>query len=163
MNDFPGKLNYWINWMVMNRAKMQFYVRVLQILVGLIALVLAWSLGHRQFHLLRVGKKTQGEIVGYTTLRFSTSSANGRTGYLPVVEFQIEDQVVRFTNWLGSSISPTPNQSVPIRYDASHPSLAMIDRPLMNWIPWAPSSMLGAFLILVGIKGLLSSKPALSK
>jgi hypothetical protein len=163
MNDFPAKLNCWINWMVMNPAKVRFYARALQILVGLIALILAWFLGHHQFHLLRVGKKARGEIVGYTTVRFNTSSAIGKTGYLPVVEFQTGDQTVRFTNWLGSSISPTPNQIVSIRYDASHPSLGMIDRPLMNWIPWAPVSMLGAFLILVGIKGLLSSKPAPSK
>ena len=32
---------------------------------------------------------------------------------------------------------------------------AMIDRPVMNWIPWGPTAVVGGFLVLVGIMGLL--------
>jgi hypothetical protein len=43
---------------------------------------------------------------------------------------------------------------VAILYDPANVSLAMIDRPFWNWIPWAPALAMGAFLALVSLKGL---------
>jgi hypothetical protein len=39
-----------------------------------------------------------------------------------------------------------------VLYDPANPSLAMIDRPVWNWLPWAPIFALGLFLVLVAIK-----------
>jgi len=40
-----------------------------------------------------------------------------------------------------------------VLYDPEKPSLAMIDRPVWNWIPWAPTLGVGLFLVFVGIRG----------
>jgi hypothetical protein len=34
----------------------------------------------------------------------------------------------------------------------------MIDRPLRNWIPWAPTFVIGSFLLLVGAMGKLKDR-----
>jgi hypothetical protein len=34
----------------------------------------------------------------------------------------------------------------------------MIDRPVWNWIPWAPTFAVGLFLALVGLKGFFQSR-----
>jgi hypothetical protein len=153
---FTDELSGWIAWMIANRGKLLRYGHGLQILAGLFLLLLGWHMGHTHFHLIRTGTRTQGRIVGSKTAHFRRrGSPIGSAAYLPVVEIQAENRTFRFTNWLGSSISPTLNQIVPVLYDASYPSVAMIDRPVMNWIPWAPISVVGLFLLLVGIKGLL--------
>jgi hypothetical protein len=153
---FLDKLNGWIIWMTANREKLLRYSHGLQILVGLFLLLMGWFMGHTQFHLIGTGTRTQGKIIGSKTEYFRRSeSAMGSTAYMPVVEIQVENRTFRFTNWLGSPISPTLNQIVPVLYDASQPSVAIIDRPVMNWIPWAPISVVGLFLLLVGITGLL--------
>ena len=151
---FPDQINGWITWMLANRATVLRYTRFLQVFIGVILLVLGWHMGHMQFHLIRNGTRTQGKIVGSKTVRPRTGNS-GRTGYMPVVEFQAGDRTQLFTNWLGSSRSPLLNQIVPVLYDAADPSVAMIDRPVMNWIPWGPTSAVGGFLVLVGILGLL--------
>jgi hypothetical protein len=48
-----------------------------------------------------------------------------------------------------------------VLYDPVHPTSAMIDRQVMNWIPWGPTIGVGAFLILVGTIGLVRSARAL--
>jgi len=151
---FPDKLNDWITWMLANKPKVLRYTRMLQVLTGIILLTLGWHFGHMQFHLIRTGTKAQGKIVGSKTVRPRTGNS-GRTGYMPVVEFQAGDRTQLFTNWLGSSRSPLLNRIVPVLYDAADPSVAMIDRPVMNWIPWGPTAAVGGFLVLVGILGLL--------
>ena len=144
----PDQVNGWIIWLRANRGKLLPYMRGLQILVGLAFLLLGWTLGHRQCHLVRSGTRTQGRIVGSSTATFRSGSSGttGTAAYMPVVEFQAAGRTARFTNWLGSSFSPTLNQTVPILYDASDPSVAMIDRPVMNWIPWGPTAAVGGFL-----------------
>jgi len=151
---FPDQLNGWITWMLANRATVLRYTRFLQVFTGVILLLLGWYMGHTHFHLICNGTRTQGKIVGSKTVRPRTGKS-GRTGYMPVVEFQAGDRTQLFTNWLGSSRSPLLNQIVPVLYDAADPSVAMIDRPVMNWIPWGPTAAVGGFLVLVGILGLL--------
>jgi hypothetical protein len=155
---FPDQLNGWINWMLANRAKVLRYTRMLQVFTGVILLMLGWYMGRMQFHLIRTGTRTQGRIVGSQTKRFSTRYSE-KTGYMPVVEFQAGDRTASFTNWLGSSRLPSLNQMVPVLYDAANPTVAMIDRPVMNWIPWGPTALVGSFLVLVGIMGLLKRAP----
>jgi hypothetical protein len=43
-----------------------------------------------------------------------------------------------------------------VLYDPTNPSVAMIDRPVWNWIPWAPTFAVGLFLALAAIKGAFS-------
>jgi hypothetical protein len=50
---------------------------------------------------------------------------------------------------------------VTVLYDPANPTLAMIDRPVYNWIPWGPTFAVGLFLVIVAIKGALRfSSPA---
>ena len=72
---------------------------------------------------------------------------------MPLVEFQAGGHVVRFEDWKGSSSTGALHAPVTVLYDPAAPSLAMIDRPVWNWIPWALTFLLGLFLALVAIKG----------
>lgn len=72
---------------------------------------------------------------------------------MPIVEFQAGDRVVQFQDWLGTKIAGNINVSVIVLYDPVNPSVAMIDRPVWNWIPWTPIFVVGVFLVLVAIKG----------
>jgi len=77
------------------------------------------------------------------------------TAFMPIVEFKLGARTIRFKGWMGSSVAAGLNNPVPVIYDSPAPSLAMIDRPVWNWIPWAPAFVLGLFLVLVAIKGWL--------
>src|SRR6267378_381732 len=119
-----------------NRAILLRYTRGLQILVGFFLLLIGWHIGHAHFGLIRTGTRTQGKIVDSSIEIFTPRSGSGSTSthdaYMPVVEFQVGDRIVRFKDWLGSSTSPTLNQKVPVIYAAANPQVAMIDRSVMN-------------------------------
>jgi hypothetical protein len=70
---------------------------------------------------------------------------------MPIVKFQAGGQDVEFKDWMGTNAAVL-NVRVTVLYDAEKPSLAMIDRPVWNWIPWAPTLGMGLFLILVGVR-----------
>jgi hypothetical protein len=72
---------------------------------------------------------------------------------MPVVEFHTNDRFVQFQDWLGTNVAGNKNVPVMVLYDPANPTEAMIDRPVWNWIPWAPIAVLGLFLLLVSIKG----------
>lgn len=148
-----------IAWMTANRSKVLRYARALQIITGLLFVALAYYMGKNQAHLLRVGVRTEGRIVGYLQHSFQRSGSTTltSTGYMPIVEYRLEDRIVRFQDWLGAGTEGPTNVGVMVLYDATNPSVAMIDRPVWNWLPWAPILAVGAFLLLVGIKGLLTS------
>ena len=76
---------------------------------------------------------------------------------MPIVEFHTSDRFVQFEDWLGSNSTGALYNPVIILYDPANPSLAMIDRPVWNWLPWAPIFALGLFLVLVAIKGAFRS------
>ena len=71
------------------------------------------------------------------------------TAFMPIVEFKLGDRTIRFKDWMGSSVAAGLNNPVPVIYDSSEPSVAMIDRPVRNWIPWAPAFVLALFWVLV--------------
>jgi hypothetical protein len=74
---------------------------------------------------------------------------------MPIVEFHTHDRFIQFEDWLGSNSAGALSNPVIVLYDPANPSLAMIDRPVWNWLPWAPIFALGLFLVLVAIKGAL--------
>ena len=119
-------------------------------------------MGHEHLRLIRSGVRTQGKIVDSKMEGFTTRSRSGSTSshnaHMPIVEFQAGDRTVRFKDWLGSSAAPALNQMVPVIYAREDPPVAMIDRKVMNWIPWAPTLAVGLFLVVVGMKGLISYK-----
>jgi hypothetical protein len=136
------------------------YIFIFQAFAGLLLIGLAYFMGAAHFHLIRAGIRAPGKIVGYKQQYFTGSSgstSSTTTGYMPIVEFQAEDRVVQFQDWLGAKIAGTANVSVMVLYDPVNPSVAMIDRPVWNWIPWAPTFAVGVFLVLVVVRGALRS------
>ncbi len=136
------------------------YIFIFQAFAGLLLIGLGYFMGASHFHLVRVGIRAPGKIVGYKQQYFTSSSgstSSTTTGYMPIVEFQAGDRVVQFQDWLGAKIGGTANVSVTVLYDPVNPSVAMIDRPVWNWIPWAPTFAVGVFLVLVAVRGAFRS------
>jgi len=152
---FPDDL---ISWLKANPQKLKRYAALLQALMGFFLLWFGYFSGRAHFHLIREGVRTQGTIVGHVSEYFRNSGRNSSsTAYMPIVEFRAGDRVIHFKNWLGSPSTGNLHTSVVVLYDPVDPTTAMIDHPVMNWIPWAPCFVLGAFLVLVAIKGSRSS------
>jgi hypothetical protein len=149
-----------VSWMTSNREKVFRYAWIPQLFAGLVFLCLGYLMGHAHFHLIREGVRAPGRIVGYKQQSFRSSSSgtsSTTTGYMPVVEFHTNDRFIQFQDWLGSKIAGNANDPVIVLYDPANPSVAMIDRPAWNWLPWAPILVLGLFLVLVAIKGFFQS------
>jgi hypothetical protein len=145
-------------WMTANKAKILRYAYIPQALAALVFLLLGYFMGHAHFHLIRDGIRAPGTVVDYKQESFRKfSSSVGDTAYMPVVEFMAGDRSVRFEDWKGSGVSGARNQAVTVLYDPLNPSVAMIDRPVWNWIPWAPVFGLGLFLALVAMKAWVAS------
>jgi hypothetical protein len=146
-----------------NRGKILRYAWIPQLLAGLLLLALSHYMGHTHFHLIREGLRAPGRIIGYKQQNFRSSSSESfsTTGYMPIVEFQANDRFIHFQDWLGTSIAGSKNVPVIVLFDPADPSVAMIDRPVWNWLPWAPIFALGLFLVLAAINGFFrSQRPA---
>jgi Protein of unknown function (DUF3592) len=148
-----------ILWMTNNPAKVFHFMRYLQIGFGMILVATAWYVGKTQIHLIREGTRTPGLIVDYEKHynRGPRTSAIRSVSYMPVVEYNLGDRAIRFEDRLGKSLPGALNFPVGVLYDPANPAIAMIDRPLGNWLPWCPLMALGAFLLLAGIASLLRS------
>ena len=132
------------------------YIFIFQAFAGLLLIGLAYFMGAAHIHLIRTGIRAPGKIVGYKQQYFTSSPrdiSSTTTGYMPIVEFQAGDRVVQFQDWLGGKIAETANVSVMVLYDPVNPSVAMIDRLVWNWIPWAPTLAVGVFPVLVAVRG----------
>jgi hypothetical protein len=141
-----------------NREKMLRYTRIAEAVVGLFLLCLGYYIGKDHFHLIRGGMRAPGIIVGYKEQYFPGSDgrpSSGSEAFMPIVKFQADGQDVEFKDWMGTSVA-VKNVRVTVLYDPGKPSLAMIDRPVWNWIPWAPTLGVGLFLLFVGIRGWMS-------
>jgi hypothetical protein len=150
-----------VSWMTNNRAKILRYAWILQLFGALLFLGLGYFMGHTHFHLIRQGVRAPGRIVGYKQETFRNSSSttsSTSTGYMPVVEFHTNDRFVQFEDWLGSGIAGSKNVPVIVLYDPANPTQAMIDRPVWNWIPWAPTFALGFLLLLGAINRFFNSR-----
>ena len=128
--------------------------RTLQLVTGLFFILLGLQLGRVRIALMMDGARTTGRIVAYEQKlmpRTGTSSSH-TLAFMPVVEFRTGTHVARFTDWLGSSVAAARGDSVPVLYRRTRPSVAMIDRRVGNWLPWAPVLALGLFLSLDAVR-----------
>ena len=142
-----------------NREKILRYAWIPQLLTGLFLLGLSYFMGHAHFHLIRQGIRAPGRIIGYEQENFRRSSGSfSTTGYMPIVEFHTNDRFVQFQDWLGSKIAGSKNVPVIVLYDPGNPTRAMIDRPVWNWIPWAPIFGVALLLVLSAINGFFRSR-----
>jgi hypothetical protein len=149
-----------VEWVLANRAKILRYAFVPQLLAAVALLGVAYFTGKTDAHLLFKGAHTRGKIVGFQprqihTYRTPTSTGVfGRTEYFPIVEFEARGALMRFEEHKLVPSGEGVGWPVAVLYDPANVSLAMIDRPFWNWIPWAPALAMGAFLALVSLKGL---------
>ncbi len=146
-----------VEWLLNNKPKVLRCSHGLQVIAGLVMMALGFYMGHTHFHLIRAGIRTQGRIIGYHQEQFPSSRSQSfrSTGYIPVVEYRIDDHSVRFQDWLGKPLAGAINIPVNVLYDPANPLVAMIDRRVWNWLPWSPILALGVFLLLVGISALI--------
>src|SRR5207248_1431044 len=118
--------------------------------------------GH--FDLIRHGMRAAGRVVGYEPRTFVSTSGSSRlstttTAFMPIVEFRASARVVRFTDWLGSRSAGHLSDAVTVLYDPANPSQAMIDRPVMNWIPWMPIAATGLLLVFAAFSTAWRANP----
>ena len=147
--------------LISNREKILRHAWIPQLFAGLVFLGLGYFIGHAHFHLIREGVRAPGRIVGYKQESFkrsSSSTSSTTTSYMPIVEFHTNERFIQFQDWLGARIEGSKNVPVMVLYDPANPSVAMIDRPAWNWLPWAPILALGLFLVLVAMKGFFQSR-----
>ena len=151
-----------VQWALANRAKILRYAFVPQLLAAVALLSFAYFIGKTEVHLLLNGARTRGKIVGFhrtelhTHRNPSSNGVYGRTVYLPIVEFEAQGDKVRFEEHKLVHSGEGVGWPVAVLYDPNKASVAMIDRPFWNWIPWAPALAMGAFLALVSLKGLFA-------
>ena len=138
-------------WAGVNGIKVKRYRSTVAIVVGLSTMYFTYHLGNANFFLLLDGIKTEGKIVEYKQQVFVDSNRSYSTIFMPVVEFKIGDKDVRFRDWLGNRSNSLPGEFVPVIYNSANPSIAMVDRPVWNWIPFAIFTA-GLLLVLVSIK-----------
>jgi hypothetical protein len=145
-----------VAWMLSNKVQVFRFVRVLQLLSGLLLLGFSYFAGREPFRLIRAGVRTQGLIVDYQEQHFqhiSTGGSYNTSAFMPIVEFHSGERLIRFKDWKGTNSTGDLHSPVTVLYDPANPISAMIDRPVMNWIPWAPIFAVGFFLFLVAMKG----------
>jgi Protein of unknown function (DUF3592) len=155
-----SEIQGFVGWAQNNKEQMLRYTRIAEAVVGLFLLCLGYYIGKDHFHLIRDGMRAPGIIVGYKEEYFRGSDgrpSSGSNAFMPIVKFQAGEQDVEFKDWMGTSVA-VKNVRVMVLYDPENPSLAMIDRPVWNWIPWAPTLGMGLFLLFVGIRGWMSSR-----
>jgi hypothetical protein len=126
----------------------------IQVAVALFLVALGVAIGHTQLGLIRAGARASGKVVAFETVSYGSGSRAGRSAFHPVVEFSVDGHVVRFQDHIGSASAAGLHGAVDVLYDAAVPSTAMIDRPLWNWLPWAPTLAVGALLLVAGAMGL---------
>ncbi len=141
-----------------NPGKILRYMWIPQVFTGLFLIGLAYFMGAAHFHLIREGVRAPGRIVAYKQENFGGSSGPSSTAFMPIVEFQVNDRSIQFKDWMGSNSTGAIYNPVTVLYDPANPTVAMIDRPVWNWIPWAPTFVVGLFLVLVGLKGFFQSR-----
>jgi hypothetical protein len=146
-SPWPGRIAEWIR---VHGPKVQRGLPWVQIAVGLLLAALAWHMGHEQFALLRGGSHTSGRIVRFEQVTSSNAASRPYFALHPVVEFEAGGRRVQFRDRIGSQSSGGLNETVAVLFDAQQPSIAMIERPVWNWLPWAPIFLVGLLLLVAG-------------
>jgi len=148
------------HWAATNQKKIHNFQCALYIFIGAGMMVFACQIGRTHISVLQGGIKTQGKIVASKIQPFSTAYPNSTrvqqgTISLPIIEFQVGDTSLRFKDWIGEDSSYSDiADPVPIIYSAENPSVAIVDRPIVNWLSWAPIFVIGLLLVLWSIKNL---------
>ena len=150
-----------VAWLLANREKISRYMFIPQFLAAAVFLSFAYATGHVHVHLLFKGARTRGTIVALKPAlishRSSSTSVTWSTRiYLPLVEFQLGDRLIRFQEWKGSASNGGIGSSVPVIYDPADPSFAMLDHGPSNWFPWAPCFLIGLPVVFASLKGLFA-------
>lgn len=145
-------------WLLANREKLIRYAFIPQFIAAAIFLTFSYVTGKDHARLLVKGVRTHGTIIAFKAVRMRdrSSDLNSMTTiYEPLIEFSAGDRVFRVQEWKGSRISERPGRSVVVLYDPADPSVAMMDRGLSNWIPWAITLVCGLPVALAALKGFL--------
>ena len=125
-----------------------------QALSGLFLLTLGLWIGRDHLDLIRHGQSARGRIVTFKEEHWKPNlNRMPVTALIPIVEFPVAGRTIRFEDWLGGRRSEFKDASVPVLYLPARPSTAMIDRPLWNWIPWAPIAAVGLLLLFAALRG----------
>lgn len=147
-----------VAWLLANRGQIFRYFFIPQLLAAVIFLSFSYATGKVHARLLFRSALTQGKIVGSKSAVIShRRSGSGDTFYStiyePLVEYTANDRVFRVQEWKGSKSTVALGSSVPVIYDPADPSVAMLDRGLANWIPWAPCFGIGLILAMASLRG----------
>ena len=149
-----------VAWLLANRERIFRYIFIPQFLAAALFLSFAYGTGKVHAPLLFRSARTQGTIVNFKPALISYRSSSGSTSYStiyePLVEFTANDRVFRVQEWKGSESRVGLGWSVPVIYDPADPSVAMLDRGLSNWLPWAPFFVIGLIVGLASLKGLFA-------
>lgn len=131
--------------------------RVGQVLAGGLLLAVGFAISGNHGALLYSGARASGRIVDLKSVRLQTGSSSTfwTTAHIPIVEYRIADRTIRFEDWLGGRPSEHVGATVPVLYDPTQPAVAMIDRPVWNWIPWGPTAAVGLLVLASGVIGLI--------
>lgn len=126
----------------------------LQIATGILLLVIGWSIGKTPIALLSTGESTTGEIVRFEHQSSRSFTQASYSAFHPVVEITVDGRRMQFRDRWGSSSAAGVHEAVPVLFDPRAPALALVDRPLLNWMPWAPIVLVGVLLVLAGVVGI---------
>jgi hypothetical protein len=139
-------------WILNRRRKILRYDWVPSAVMGVLLLVGGYVSETGHLHLILEGKQARGTIVDCKEYRHST-----RTSFRLMVEFEANQQRIRFEDWLGRSDRRATGEPVSVLYDPANPSHAIIDRAILNWLPWGPCVALGLLLTLSSLKRWLAT------
>lgn len=147
-----------VAWMLTNREKIFRYIFIPQLVAAATFFSFAYGTGKVHARLLFRSARTQGTIVNFKPALISHRSSSGTSSYStiyePLIEFTVNDRVFRVQEWKGSESRVGLGWSVPVIYDPADPSVAMLDRGLWNWLPWAPCFAIGLVVGFASLKGL---------
>ena len=151
-------LEYYVEKFAENYAR---YIHAIQLILGFLLILIACQIDGACFGILYEGVKTEGKIVELRKEARTTRNST-RTAYMPIVEFKVTDKTIRFkdrmdTQPLLGDIGGL-NSVVSVLYSPKNTD-AIIDRGLFNCFPWSLFFLIGSFLVLIGIKGMIKRQP----
>jgi hypothetical protein len=141
-------LDHEVTWILNRRRKILRYAWVPSAVIGVLLFVFAYlsEMGH--LLLILDGKQTTGRIVDFKEYRDSHATST----FMPMVEFEANYEQIRFEDWVGRASRRGTGALTSVLYDSANPSHAMIDRGILNWLPWGPFAALGLLLNLSALK-----------
>lgn len=118
------KITDLIKTILLHPQKIRQVFRMIQIVVSIGLIIFSCYIGKNNFYLIWKGMRTQGTIVDFKQVNWTSRSKNGTTThspFMPIVEFQINDQVVRFQDSVGSNSAAGLKSQTTVLYDPDDP------------------------------------------